>query len=258
MIDLQAEIQNLKSFKKAMGMSESIVARGMWHGTSASLGAYRREFIKDTPVKMKSRGKANPRKLPPPNAASRMGMARRFRFQVKPASAPNVRFGIQQSAGVKTLQDVSGDLFTQSTAAFGLETGPTIRPDNGKWLGIPIVIPGNENAQSTSAGSRPRAKRSWNKVDKILKKSGYTFAFKKKGNKRIMYAQRKAITRGKRKGTPAGRPFPVMLLTPRVKIDPQLGFLSGWERFRGEVLMRYDREIKKALRTLTKQMNRRQ
>lgn len=243
MIGIHADIQNLKSFKKAMASSEVVLARGLWHGTSRSLGGFRKDFLAKTPANIRGKksgnaGGAGASSQPPP-------IGRSFRWQMFPPTPPGGKFG--SSGHVKTVKSVSGEIGTRSTAAESMEEGGVITA-SGPYLGIPIVKPGNDNAKRRRSGElRPRAKPSWRKTADILKKTAYNFQFQVKGTYTILWARHKKTE---------AKPFPVMLLIKRIEMKKDgLEFFKIFEKMKPETLRRYDKEIIKQLDRLVYGIN---
>jgi hypothetical protein len=249
MIDIFPDLQNLKSFQEAMATGETVMARGLWHGTSRALGGFRKEFLKRTPANIRGKNSANPRgaasagKMPP--------IGRSFIWQVHPPTPPKARR--HSSSHVKSVKQISGNIGTRSEAAESMEEGKKIQA-KGPYLGIPIVLSGNVNAKKRRAGEvQPRAKPSWRTVGEILKPGGlrtaYNFQWQVKGSYTILWARHKKS---------GAKPFPVMLLIKRVQMKKDgLRYYKLWKAMKSETLERYDKEITKALKSMVWGINKR-
>jgi hypothetical protein len=245
-MDFSMEISNLESFKRAMIEGEAIAARGLWHGTRRSLGAMRREFLESSPVNLLGRNrKSNPRGDP---AGRIRTLGSTFRWTVEPKNP--VKRRAWSSEHVKGLKTVTGSFQTASKAAESLEEGPTITT-KGAWLGIPIALEGNPNAAKRKKGQRSsRAKPSWRKTADILKKPGYDFKFSPQGQKMLLYA--------KKKKPKNSRPFLVMLLVKKVNMKRgSLNFYKFGRKFEPEMLRRFDVELRKIVKEVVKNANKR-
>ena len=239
---LEAEITNLKSFQKAMDQGDAVVAQGMYVGTRRSMARFRSEFLKKTPAEIrKGNVKANPKGQPGPTA----GIGQRFRWVVHPENPNKSSWSVDH---VKNMGDVTGSLFTASKAAERLET-PGTRTAKGAWMGIPIALSGNPNTAKLRAGSKSyRAKPSWKTVRSILKRPGYEFKFQAKTGHTILWAKKKGKS----------RPFPVMLLVRSIHMKKEyLQFFELFEKFRPEVIRRFDESLNEAIRKLIKYVNKR-
>ena len=237
------EIQNLKSVQRAFNEGESIFAQGLWRGTSRSLGAFRRDFLKHSPpIK---RGVTKRQAASGPGSNAMPPLARGFRYEVNPKKPQ----GIKQGTGLhaKKSASVNGNFGTTSTAAESLEKGGTITP-KGKWLGIPIVEGSSAvNAQRIRKGEqKPRAKRGWRKVRDIVKKRKYVTTFEKTGNRIIVFVRDRK--------NPEAKPTAVMLLVKRIQMRPVLNLFDLWNAYTPEILIRFDKEMKAAVADTYKRM----
>ena len=237
------EIQNLKSVQRAFNEGESIFAQGLWRGTSRSLGAFRRDFLRDSPpikrgiTKRQAAGRPKSNAMPP--------LARGFRYEVNPPKPQKIKQGTGLHATKSA--SVNGNFGTTSTAAESLEKGGTITP-SGKWLGIPIVEgPSAPNAQRIRKGEqKPRAKRGWRKVRDILKKRRFVATFEKTGNRIIVFVRDRK--------NPEAKPMAVMLLVKRVQMRPVLNLFDLWNAYTPQILIRFDKEMKAAVSDTYKRM----
>jgi hypothetical protein len=245
-MEFSMKITNLKSFQRAMIEGESIAAQGLWHGTRRSLGAMRREFLKTTPVALGGRNrKSNPR-TDPGGPIRTLGST--FRWVVEPKNP--VKRRSWSSEHVKSIRTVKGYFQTASKAAESLEEGSTIT-SKGPWIGIPVALEGNPNTGKRKPGQRtPRAKPSWRRTSDILKQRGYDFKFSARPGHTLLYA--------KKKRPKNSRPFLVMLLVRRVHMKRgSLNFYKFGRKFEPQVLRRFDEELRKIVRKVARNANKR-
>lgn len=240
-----AEIENLDSFKAAMRAGEKVAARGLWHGTSQSLARFRRDqFLKKTPAHIRGRKSANPRTR---NTGKKPPIGRTFLWSVSPKTPPKAtKFS---SDHVKSVKEVSGQIGSDSEAAYAMEKELTIRPKKGAWLGLPVVShPSADNAAKKKSGQRyQRVKPSWRVLRQILKKRNYNFQFQDRNQQLVVFARHKRST---------AKPFVVMVLVPKVQMTNVLKFEELFFGFRTRIKETYESNLQKQLQKLANQANR--
>ena len=246
MIQFKFDAKDLKEFQDALVHGEAIAAQGLWRGTGASLGAMRREFLKETRVRIGKQPKHQYRgSNPNPKSRSRSSIVFRWdRFPKKEKDARRTR-------------DVRGSYFTTSTAAESLEDGRNISPKAGKWLAIPMLKEGRDNtAAKRKDTGRLQPKGNWRTLRKFREKfdGKYEWDIENHGSYRIVYVRRRYK---QKKRASQAQWFPAFLMKRSVKMPDRLDFYEFYERFKPEIEMRFKRELRGIVSDIIKRSRRR-
>lgn len=237
-------IEGLAGFRQLLLEAPDRFGEALYRGTRRSLGAFRRDFLAQTPAQIRGKGNA------PPNSGGGRArtIGRGFRWEVSPGEESQVQIRADQ---------VSGGIFTESKAAHGLEVAGTVRPKRGLNLAIPITIPGKPN---TSARGGP--KPSWKNLAQVYrtKRNQYGFFFLRKasGGVTVMAQRRPKRPRGRPRDDapkPSVEPaFPIFYLTPEIVNEGnRLRFFQTWEGYQGEINRRFELEIDRVLKQVARE-----
>lgn len=234
-LDKQSEAQ-LAAIQRVLTYGERYAAEALWEGTGRALSHLRREFLKQTRVKLGKNPKSGKGESKTHNPRTR-GMV--FRW---------VRLPLKKSQ-VRKASQIKGALFTHSTAALGLEKGPTIRPTRGQWLVIPILNAGQPNTAKKSMGrERYHVKPTWKSWKIFKEKYGdkYRTMTSDKGSYKVIFAMRRYKQR-KRAARAAW--WPMFLMIRSVKMPDTLNFFDIFEReqatMEGKFVDSLDKMVKK-------------
>jgi hypothetical protein len=193
----------------------------------AIFGSHRREFLARTKVKMEDMRAESPNS----RAVTQSGFARArtFFYKVYPQQRS------PQSGARPDLGAISGQSFTHSAVALGLERGGTFRAQGGDYLALPIGITLDSLGRPKSRWARPALfARGKNPKDLVVLRD-----FENPGEAPILFWKRR---RGR-----GGRNVdfePAFMLVRSVTRRPLLGFMRTW----GELAGDRDRRLKEALR----------
>lgn len=228
------EIDGYEGFQKLLREAPVNLNKALVRGTRRSLGAFRRDFLRQVPLNIRGRGS---RPAGRGGGSRSRTVGRSFLWEVIPSS----------DIGVTARTDVSGVIYTQSRAALGLEVGGTARPD-GKALAIPISSPNGDN-RSARGGIKP----SWKSLKNVLesKRRQYRFLFIKGSQGTVVKAQR----RKRGEGGLRSAAFPIFYLTSEIKMEPgRLRYYRTWESFaaQGNIDRRYMAEIDKEITAIAR------
>lgn len=125
------------------------------------------------------------------------------------------------------IDDVSVAIYTKSQAAETLEFGADIRPRKRRMLAVPIARALTPTGRVKKEFSSPA----------VAKKRGHHVVAKWRPGGRYLLGVKKPGKRSK---------FRLMWkLVNRVRIEPRLGFYSGWDAFQPEARRRMDEEADK-------------
>jgi hypothetical protein len=118
----------------------------------------------------------------------------------------------------QSLQDISGEAFTHSEVALGLETGGTFRSKRSKFLALPIGATLRSDGQVIPKWNTPKRFHRGPKKD--------TFSRPQRGTpNRVVFWNRPA---SRKKGAKTVS-VPVFLLVPKVEREERLNFMEVWE-----------------------------
>lgn len=248
MISAGFDPTKLKEFHKALQESEKKAGWGLWHGVGASLGAFRRDFLRSTKVDV---GKASPKGQyrganKAPKSKSRKGIV--FRWDRFPKKRSEITYGLTGRLLGRSLRDISGSFFTTSTAAFSLEHGSSIRPKEGRFLVIPMLKDGRPNtAKRRKDRAGLQVKKTWATLGGFISRHGknYDWRVEYKGSNRIVYAFRKYKQRKRLLATDW---FPIFLMIPKVKMPDDLRLYRFFDGYIPQIEKRFRRELTKVLK----------
>jgi hypothetical protein len=246
MMSVRFNGRSLTEFGELLKLAgEKEVGRAMWTATGRSLGFLRREFLDESRVHLGKNPKESKGAQKSHNPKTR-GIA--FRWIRTP----------KKRSEVKHSKQVKGALFTHSTAALGLEKGSPVRPKRGKYLVIPILIPGQPNTANRKQGkSSIRVKPNWATFRKFKEKNGnrYEYELKDRGTHKVVYARRRYKLLKSGNKSKRGREaswFPIFTMMPRVRMPKRLGYFKSYRNNKSGVVRRFREELDKAIARIVK------
>lgn len=208
-------------------------------------GSHRREWLARTTVKMNPRGMRVDRLSSRTGGASGKTARRSFFYKVFPQSKT-------LSAG-GSLEDITGEAYTSSEVALGLEQGGTRRPTKGRMLAIPIGVTLDSAGRPKQRWRRPSAFRRASPNNELvaltLKRGKLPILYQVKGGKKAA-ATAGAVSLARGKGKIGGRKrilLPAYLLVRSVTNRPVLRFMATWDALAGDRAIRMKRAADRIL-----------
>jgi hypothetical protein len=176
-------------------------------------GSHRRTFLKRTDVKLRRLGRA-------------------FRYKVKPKDKKRKFY--------QDLGDITGEAYTTSTAALGLEKGGTIRPKRGRFLIIPLgeaLTTTGRLKKRWSPGRRPKSL--------VVLPDNFGVIGPRIRNRGLMLFWPKKVGKGRVL-------IPVFRLVRSVTIKKRLGFMRTWDQLSSDRDQRFSRAMDKIVSDIAK------
>mgnify|MGYP001822254333 CR=1 FL=1 len=255
--DLQSTgfaVEGLEEFERALRKAPDRLAKALWVGNRRSLASFRREFLKRSGAKIRGTKQLQP------GAGQRREklLGQSFQWRVYPINEANVKAGVRPT----------GELFTRSFAAHGLEVGGRVRPKSGKALWLPIGQGYGDN--TTSSG---KIKQDWKSIGRVFKtKRGRykLFPVKTKRGATVIYAIRRGPKKKRKKdgtftkaferrraklledtGIAREKSFPIFIKQNTVGTKKgRLRFFRLWGGYGAQVQRRFEQELRKAIREI--------
>lgn len=233
------DMHDMEIFQKVLTYAHEDAAVGLWEGTGRALTHLRKGFLDKTRVKVGKNPKAGKGESKTHNPRTR-GIV--FRWVRLPA----------KKSDVKEAKQVKGSFFTHSTAAVGLEEGPTITPKKGQWLLIPILNAGQPNTAKKSMGrDRYHVKPSWASWKDFKEKhsKNYRTMVSTKGSYKVIFAMRAYKQRARAARTVW---WPMFLMIRSVKMPDDLNFYDIYQSQIPQMEAKFVDSIRKVVKKLAR------
>lgn len=246
------EIEGYREMERALKGAPDLLSKALWVGTRRSLASFRRTFLQKTGAKIRGKKKVRPGE----GGRREKTIGRSFQWRVYPLAESNVKAKVVPS----------GELFTRSFAAHGLEVGGPVRAKKKPSLWLPIGQPYGDNTDGAGA-----VKSDWKDIRKVFasKRGRYKlFPVKNERGSTVIYAIRRGV---KKKRTKSGRltkafarqqdkliaetgfgrfkSFPIFIKKQVVGTKRgKLNFFRLWDGYGSEVEKRMTQELRRAIR----------